>query len=206
MGYGAVPANEAKAKKPIPVEPAKQRVLSLPLGYYQRGISIRERTQEEVIPSPDEGWQIQHHFETTTAETYDDNIYDDEDNEIDDFITTLSPNLRVDLITQKLFFSSSYRMDADFYQYIGEGMYDHTVGGMALYRHSPRLMFSLSDIYRKVSTLKGQEGTDQVTTEHGIARTDYNTLSFHGEYDFIRGNNKLWVDYSYRGSGVHYHG
>lgn len=182
-----------------------QEVVTLPLGYYEKGVAVRERVGQEVIASPDTGWTIKHYFETTTSEVYDNNIFNEEDNEIDDFVTTVSPQGRVDFLTKKLFITSSYRVDNRYYQYLGDEYFDHTLGGQVLYQFSPRFMMSLSDIYRKNISLKGIEGTDILSTGQIVDKTDSNTFTFRSEYDFIRGGNKLWLKYFNKAKGVHYH-
>lgn len=190
-------------------EEVREQILSLPLGYYERDIGISEvrpGTKEEYVDRPGTGWRMRHHFQTTSSETYDDNLYLDEDNEVDEFITTISPQARIDFLTESLLVNVQYRLDARQYLDISEELFSHTAGLMALYRFSPRLMFSCSDVYRNAASLKGIENTDILSKDHKIDRTDNNTVTFRGEYTIVRGSNNLWLDYSRYDAGILYKG
>jgi len=186
-------------------EEVREQILSLPLGYYERDIGVSEvrpGTREEYVTRPETGWRIRHHFQTSSSETYDDNLHLDQDNEVDMFITTISPQGRIDFLTESLFINVQYRLDARHYLDISEELFSHTTGLMVLYAFSPRLMFSVSDVHRNTASLKGIENTDILPTDHKIARSDNNTFGFRGEYTIIRGGNSLWLDYYRYDNGI----
>ena len=189
----------------LPSEAILQEIPTLPLGAYEKGVSIREGIIEEVISVPEEGWNMTHHFEVTASEVFDDNIYGEEDNTIEDFVTTVSPSLRMDFIRKKIFITTNYKFGARHYLDLSDEHFDHAFGAMAAYRPEPRLLFTLSELYTKKNSLNEIENTDLVSTGRTVETYDTNVIKFRGEYDVIRGNNILWVNYVNSISGLHYH-
>lgn len=184
-----------------------EKIINLqPLSYYERSIGIRKILSEEIVVPPIEGFRITHHLETTVSETYDNNIYGDTDNEIDDFITSISPTFRLDFFTGRLYLNTAYKLTTDYYQDLNNELFNWSTAARARYQFSPRIRFEVQDIYQKSNSLKQLEGIDLLPSGHTVERTDSNAFFSQIEYDLIRGGNKLWATYNRDNSGVFIHG
>jgi len=198
--------NVSYGQEPSPERASRAKVVTFTKGYYQRDAGVRTVAEERSVTSTTEGLTFEDHLSVNVSHLYDDNVYNSEDNEIDDFVTIVSPQLRWDFITEKLFTEASYKMDVTYYPELSDKIFSHALGIQATYSYSPRLSFYLTDKYNKSSTVKEVSGTDIEGTEGTVNRTDQNEFSFRGEYDFIRGGNKIWTEYNNLTKGVAYHG
>lgn len=189
-----------------PERATKAKVVTFTEGYYQRDAGVREVTEERSVTSTGEGLTFEHHLSADVAHLYDDNVYNSEDNEIDDFVTIVSPQVCLDFITEKLFVDTGYKMDAAYYPEASYKIFSHALGVQATYSYSPRLSFYFTDKYKKTGTVKEISGTDIESIGGVVNKTDQNEFTLRGEYDFIRGGNKIWTEYNNLTQGVAYHG
>jgi hypothetical protein len=184
----------------------KQKLVTLPLGYYEQKVSIRGRVDEEAVRPPAEGWTAEHHFTTYISGVYDDNIFNDEDNEKEDFIITVAPQLRFDILGNQLYINTNQELSARYYVDFAEDIYDYIGAAQFVYSFSPRVRAIVSNTYTKRNSLKEIEGTDIFTTNQTIERIDYYRFFTRGEYNLIRGGNSLWLEYTKNINGVRNHG
>jgi len=189
-----------------PERATRAKVVTFTKGYYQGDVGVRAVAEDRSVTSTGEGLTFEHHLSVDVSHLYDDNVYNSEDNEIDDFVTIVSPQVRLDFITEKLFVDTSYKMDVAYYPEPSYKTFGHALGIQATYSYSPRLSFYFTDKYKKTSTVKEISGTDIESIGGVVNKTDQNEFTIRGEYDFIRGGNKIWTEYNNLTKGVAYHG
>jgi hypothetical protein len=120
--------------------------------------------------SPVSVW-AQHYYELTPAisvsETYDDNIYLDEANEIDDYITAVTPSLELDVQSEQTAFSFSYAPSFVFYDENTEADTTRHSGSLSWDQDlTQHMRFYVTDTY-----YKSEEALESAVDVQGVRNT-----------------------------------
>jgi len=187
------------------LEEMKAKLLSMPTGYYERGVVLREAIEEEIVVHPVDTWLIKTSLGANTSEIYDDNVFNDDDNTRNDYISTVSPWLRMSALRGRLFLNSIFNLRERYYHDLSVDTNSYSAGGGFTYKISKRMRANFLDTYSKESSLKEVPGTDIRDTGGTTNTIDSNTLKASLTYD-LKKNSSVTCNYTKIDKGVSYHG